>query len=113
MKDGKSSDKLVPAQQNPPGANKTPPLPTNVLKAAIWRYIHPADENQKVVIPATDGGNDKTIWWCSKCSCRKTGAVGYYTGHSTSHHKDTGPSEKKEDKPSESSDSASANLSPS
>ena len=113
LKDEKSEKPTVPAQQNPPGDNKTPPPPPNVLKAATWRYIRPADENQKIVIPATDGANEKTFWWCSKCRCRKTGAVGYYTGHSTSHHKDSTPGQKKEEKPAETSDSASANLSPS
>ena len=45
----------------------------------------------------------------SKCKCKKTNTVGYYTTHSTSHHKNP---RGKNEVVKETTESASANLSP-
>ncbi len=61
---------------------------------------------------------EKTFWWCNMCHCKKTNTFGYYTSHSTNHHKDSThssrPSGNQDEFPSKDcSESTFANLSPS
>ena len=49
--------------------------------ASTWKYIHPADKNQKLVV------NEKTYYFCEKCICHHTGKTGFYnTTHTTTQH---------------------------
>ena len=98
----------APAKPKP---DAIPPPAPQMLKAATWKYISPKDENQKVVMQ-DDKGEDLVFYWCSKCRCRKTGQVGFYTRHSTARHVDKAPTPASDDKPKESTPAAAANLSP-
>ena len=67
------------------GPNNSPLLPavsgSASAPASIWKYIHPADKNQKLDV------NGKTYYFCAKCVCHHTSKTGFYnTTHTTSQH---------------------------
>ena len=52
-----------------------------MLPPGIWKYIHPKDPDQVIII------RDAKYYFCAKCSCARTGKVGMYNlTHSTSQH---------------------------
>ena len=58
---------------------------TNVAPASVWKYIHPSDKDQTIEV------NGITFKFCAKCTCRKTGRVGFYNRtHTTSQHINSG-----------------------
>ena len=58
---------------------------TNVAPASVWKYIHPSDKDQTIEV------NGITFKFCAKCTCRKTGRVGFYNRtHTTSQHRGGG-----------------------
>ena len=84
----------------------TPPAVTGsaAAPASIWKYIHPADKNQKLDV------NGKTYQFCEKCICHHTGKTGFYnTTHTTSQHT---PGLGRRRNPTDSTSSAQGNLTP-
>lgn len=47
------------------------PQGTAAAPASIWKYIHPLDPNQCIIV------NDYMYYFCAKCVCRNTGKVGF------------------------------------
>ena len=87
-----------------------------MLPPGIWKYIHPKDPDQCIVI------KDAKYYFCAKCSCARTGKVGVYNlTHSTSRHRRgagqnrraprSSPSDDSPNETNEPSTSTEANLS--
>ena len=76
----------TPAEENsnptPPAMNGNSTNTSNPPGSNAWKYIKPADEDQKVTMNGMD------FFFCGKCRCRRTGKVGFYNRtHSTSQHR--------------------------
>lgn len=59
---------------------------TSTAPAAVWKYIHPANDDQILIV------NGKTFKFCKYCKCHSTQKVGFYQlSHSSSDHVHAAP----------------------